>query len=145
MALISAQVEVHSNPESILEVIADFERYPDWSPTHVAASIDSRDADAKPQRVLLDATAMGVIDRQVLDYQWSANEVRWSLVSSNQQKAQNGSYRLSVLAPGRTLLSYEVTVDPAIAVPDMLLRQILKKAAKIATEGLRDRVESTFA
>ncbi|MCW2542420.1 MAG: cyclase/dehydrase [Frankiales bacterium] len=143
MASISAQVEVQSDPEAILDVIADFERYPDWSPMHVAASVESRDAQHMPERVSIEATAMGVVDHQILDYRWSANAVHWSLVSSGQQKAQNGSYSLAVLAPGRTLLSYEITVDPVIRVPEVLLRQILKKAATVATEGLRDRVEST--
>jgi hypothetical protein len=119
MASISAQVEVQSDPASILDVIADFERYPGWSPMHVAASVESRDPHDRPERVSIDATAMGVVDRRILDYRWSSDEVHWSLVSSGQQKAQNGSYRLTVVAPGRTLLSYEITVDPVIPVPDM--------------------------
>ena len=36
----------------------------------------------------------GITDEQVVAYTWSGNEVSWTLVSSSQQKAQDGKYIL---------------------------------------------------
>ena len=53
----------------------------------------------------------GITDEQVVAYTWSGNEVSWTLVSSGQQKSQDGSYTL-VPKGDDTLVKFELTRRP---------------------------------
>ena len=81
----------------------------------------------------------GITDEQVVAYTWSGNEVSWTLVSSGQQKAQDGKY---ILAPkgDSTLVKFEVSVDPNVPLPGFVLKRAVKGTMDAATEELRKRV-----
>lgn len=144
MATVSAEVDIKATPEQILDVLADLPTYPEWSAVHKRAAADTQFPDGRPQRATMAVAAVGLTDTQVLDYEWTAKGVSWSLVSSGQQRAQHGSY---VITPGRSGVShvrYELSIDPAIPMPGLLVRQVMKKAVSSATDGLKRRVESLY-
>lgn len=142
MATVSGEVDIHATPAQILDVLADLPRYPEWSSVHKRAEIDEVHADGRPSRATMGVAAVGLTDDQVLDYEWSADGVRWSLVKSGQQRDQKGSYTLVPKSPGVTHVRYDLDISPAIPVPGIVVRQIMRKAVTAATDGLRKRVES---
>jgi hypothetical protein len=81
----------------------------------------------------------GITDDQVVAYTWSGNTVSWSLVSSTQQKSQDGKYTL-VPKGDDTLVKMEVSVDPNVPLPGFVLKRAVKGSIDSATKGLRDRV-----
>ena len=142
MATVTAEVDIHATPAEIIEVIADLPQYPSWSSVHKRASIETRFSNGRPDRAVMAVAAAGLTDEQVLDYQWTDTGVSWSLVKSGQQKNQHGGYSISPGRGGTTHVRYDLTIDPAIPLPGIIVRQVMKKAVSAATEGLKKRVES---
>lgn len=141
MATVTATFDVHATPAEVLDVIADLPHYPQWSSVHRRAAVESS-ADGRPARAKMLVAAVGLSDEQTLDYTWSDHGVSWTLVTSGQQKRQLGSYSVSA-GPGNTShVRYELTIDPLVPMPGIIVRQVMKKAVQAATDGLKRRVES---
>lgn len=142
MATVSATIDIDATPAEILAVLADLPAYPEWSAVHKNVSVETRFPDGHPKRATMGVTAVGLTDTQVLDYTWTAHGVRWTLVKPTlQQKLQQGSYAITK-GPGASHVAYELRIDPAIPLPGLIVRQVMKKAVAAATGGLKQRVES---
>ena len=142
MASVSAEVDIRATPAEIIDVLADLPQYPSWSSVHKRASVETRFPDGRPQRGVMAVAAAGLTDEQILDYEWTDDGVSWSLVKSGQQKNQRGGYSISAGQGGTSHVRYDLTIDPAIPLPGIIVRQVMKKAVSAATEGLKKRVES---
>ncbi len=81
----------------------------------------------------------GITDEQVVDYTWTGNKVSWTLVSSGQQKSQDGKYTL-VPKGDKTLVKIEITVDPNVPMPGFVLKRAVKGGDRIRDQGLRKQV-----
>jgi uncharacterized membrane protein len=135
----SRDVVIEAGPEKILDVIADFEAMPEWSDPHQSVEILETGADGRPSKVKMRVRTAGITDEQVVAYTWSGNEVSWTLVSSGQQKSQDGKYTL-VPKGDDTLVKMEVTVNPNVPLPGFVLKRAIKGSIDSGTKGLRDRV-----
>jgi hypothetical protein len=112
----SREVTIEATPEEILDVIADVESTPTWSPQYQSAEILEKGKDGRPKRVKMKVKTAGISDEQVVDYTWADDIVRWTLVTAGQLKA------LSVPMPG------------------FVLKRVMKGAMETATDGLRKQV-----
>jgi len=135
----SRDIVIEASPEEILDVIADFEAMPEWSEPHQSAEILETGADGRPSKVKMKVRTAGITDEQVVAYTWSGNEVSWTLVSSAQQKSQDGTYTLAAKGSG-TLVKFEVSVDPNVPLPGFVLKRAIKGTMDSATQELRKRV-----
>ena len=138
----SREIVIEASPEEILDVIADFEAMPEWSEPHQSAEILETGADGRPCRVKMKVRTAGITDEQVVAYTWGDNEVSWTLVSSGQQKSQDGKYILVPQGAEReaTLVKMEITVDPNVPLPGFVLKRAVKGTIDSATKELRNRV-----
>ena len=135
----SREVVIEASPEEILDVLADVESLPAWSPQYQSAEVLDRYNDGRPRRVRTRIKAAGLTDEQVIEYTWAADSVGWTLVSAGQLKAQDAKYTLT--ADGaKTKVRFELAVDPSIPIPGFLLKNTLKGGMKTATDGLRKQV-----
>ena len=82
---------------------------------------------------------VGVNDEQVLDYTVHDDGVSWTLVSSKQQRAQDGRYTLTPEGD-KTRVRFDLTVDPTVPLPGFLIKKGAKGLMETATDGLRKRV-----
>jgi ribosome-associated toxin RatA of RatAB toxin-antitoxin module len=135
----SREVVIEASPEEILDVIADVEAAPEWSPQHQGAEILDTDENGRPGRVKLKLKTMGIVDEQVVQYSWSDNSAGWTLVSSSQLKAQDAKYTLT-RDGDKTKVSFEITVDPSVPIPGFVLKRAMKGGLESATDGLRKHV-----
>jgi Polyketide cyclase / dehydrase and lipid transport len=135
----SREIVIEASPEEILDVIADFEAMPEWSEPHQSAEILTTGADGRPSQVRMKVKVAGITDEQVVDYTWAANEVSWTLVSSSQQKAQDGKYTL-VPKGAETLVKFSLLADPNVPLPGFVLKRAVKGTIDSATKALRERV-----
>lgn len=96
-------------------------------------------ADGRPSKVKMKVKVAGITDEQVVAYTWKDNEVSWELVSSAQQKAQDGKY---VLVPkgDSTLVKFDLLADPNVPLPGFVLKRAVKGTIDSATKDLRERV-----
>ncbi|MEU5546222.1 SRPBCC family protein [Streptomyces sioyaensis] len=140
----SSSITIEAAPAEVMGVIADFDRYPEWTGEVKEAEVLDKDdrGRAAQVRLLLDAGA--IKDDHTLAYTWTGeNEVSWSLVKSQMLRALDGSYRLSALGGGaRTEVTYQLTVDVKIPMLGMIKRKAEKVIIDRALAGLKKRVES---
>jgi ribosome-associated toxin RatA of RatAB toxin-antitoxin module len=141
-----SSVTIKAAPAQVLDVIADFDGYPEWTGQIKQAEVLSEDEQGWPEevRMMLDA---GVIkDTYTLAYTWDVGEdgtgvVSWHLVESNILKSLDGVYRLTGTAD-TTDVTYELSVDLSIPVIGMIRRKAEKTIIETALKGLKKRVES---
>ncbi|MGE2835302.1 SRPBCC family protein [Mycobacterium sp. SMC-4] len=137
----SREILIEATPEEILAVLYDLETLPDWSSAHERVEILERDDQGRPKRSRQVVKIVGISDEQVLDYEVYEDGVGWTLVSSAQQKAQDGRYTLTPEGNG-TRVRLELTVDTTVPLPGFLIRKGANGLMDTATKGLRKRVLS---
>ena len=71
----SREVVIEASPEEILDVIADVESTPSWSPQYQSAEILESYDNGRPQRVKMTVKSAGITDEQVVDYTWTDDNV----------------------------------------------------------------------
>jgi ribosome-associated toxin RatA of RatAB toxin-antitoxin module len=135
----SREVVIEASPEEILDVIADVENTPTWSPQYQSAEILDTHDNGRPRRVKMKIKAAGLTDEQVVEYSWAANSVSWTLVSEGQLKAQDAKYTLTPQGEA-TKVRFDMDVDPSVPIPGFLLKRTMKGGMETATDGLRKQV-----
>ena len=135
----SREVVIEATPEEILDVIADVEATPTWSPQYQKAEILERHPDGRPKQVEMTVKAAGLTDVMVIEYTWSDNGVTWTLVSSGQLKAQDAGYTLTPDGE-KTRVKFDMKIDLSIPMPGFILKRTLKGGMETATDGLRKQV-----
>jgi hypothetical protein len=135
----SREVVIEASPDDIMEVLYDLESLTEWSSAHQKVEILERDDEGRPKRSKQVVKIVGVSDEQVLDYTVHDDGVSWTLVSSKQQRAQDGRYYLTPDGDN-TKVRFELTVDPTVPLPGFLVKKGAKGLMETATDGLRKRV-----
>jgi ribosome-associated toxin RatA of RatAB toxin-antitoxin module len=133
------QVVIEASPDEIMDVLFDLEALTEWSSTHQKVEVLERDDEGHPTKSRQVVKIVGITDEQVLDYAVHDDGVSWTLVSSKQQRAQQGRYTLTPDGDS-TNVHFELTVDPTIPVPAFLIKRGAKGLMETATDGLRKRV-----
>ncbi|CQD13933.1 SRPBCC family protein [Mycolicibacterium senegalense] len=135
----SREVVIEATPQEILDVVADVEATPNWSPQYQRAEILESYDDGRPKQVKMTVKAAGLTDEQVIEYTWSENKVSWTLVSAGQLKAQDASYTLTPDGD-KTKVRFDITIDLSVPLPGFILKRTMKGGVETATEGLRKQV-----
>jgi ribosome-associated toxin RatA of RatAB toxin-antitoxin module len=135
----SREVVIEASPKDILDVIADVENAPSWSPQYQSAEVLGTYDDGRPKRVKMKVKAAGITDEMEVEYSFTETSGGWTLIKSSQLKAQQGQYTLTP-AGDKTKVRFDLTVDPSIPIPGFLLKRTLKGAMETATDGLRKQV-----
>jgi ribosome-associated toxin RatA of RatAB toxin-antitoxin module len=135
----SATIDVAARPAEIMEVIADFEHYPEWVDSMKSAEVlTMADGHAKTVRVVLDHNF--VKDDYVLAYDWQPTKVSWHLVQGTLVKAMDGSYELQPRG-GATTVTYRLSVDVNLPMIGLVKRKAEKTIIDGALKNLKKRVE----
>jgi ribosome-associated toxin RatA of RatAB toxin-antitoxin module len=135
----SREVVIEASPEEILDVIADVESTPTWSPQYQSAEVLEAYDNGRPKRVKMKIKTAGISDEQVVEYTWADDVVRWTLVSAGQLKAQDASYTLTPDGE-KTKVRFDISIDLAIPLPGFVLKRAMKGGVETATDGLRKQV-----
>ena len=135
----SREVVIEASPEEILDVIADVEDTPTWSPQYQKSEVLEAYDNGRPKRVKMKIKTAGISDEQIVEYTWSGDVVSWTLISAGQLKAQDASYTLTPDGD-KTKVKFDITVDLAIPLPGFVLKRAMKGGVETATEGLRKQV-----
>ncbi len=136
---------IDASPGEVLDVIADFEAYPEWAGEVKDVAIVAEDGDGWADQVRFTLDAGAIKDTYTLEYEWDVVEdgtgvVSWSLVSATVLKAMNGSYTLTAQGEG-TQVTYRLAVDVKIPMIGMLKRKAEKVIVDTALKELKKRVE----
>ena len=135
----SREVVIEATPQEILDVIADVENAPTWSPQYQSAQILDTHADGRPKRVKMKVKAAGLTDEMEVEYTFTDTSAGWTLITSGQLKSQEATYTLTPQGD-KTKVRFDLKVDPSVPIPGFLLKRTLKGAMETATDGLRKQV-----
>jgi ribosome-associated toxin RatA of RatAB toxin-antitoxin module len=141
-----SDITIAADPGSVLDVIADFEAYPQWAGEVKRVTILSEDGDGWADEVEFDLDAGAIKDTYVLKYTWDVDVdgtgvVSWTLVRAGLLKALDGSYTLAT-AGTSTKVTYKLVVDVKIPMLGMLKRKAEKTIVDTALKELKKRVEA---
>ena len=135
----SREVVIEATPEEILDVIADVENTPSWSPQYQSAEVVDAYDDGRPRTVKMKIKAAGLTDEQVVEYSWADNEASWTLVKAGQLRSQDAKYTLTPEGD-KTRLRFDLSIDLSVPLPGFVVKRTIKGAMETATDGLRKQV-----
>jgi ribosome-associated toxin RatA of RatAB toxin-antitoxin module len=138
---VSKEVVIEASPEEVLDAIADLEALPGWSGPHQSSEILETGEGGRPRRAKMKVKTAGITDEQVVEYTWTDDTVSWTLVSSTQQRIQDGKYTVTPEGD-KTRLKFDLTIEPKVSLPGFVLKRVIKGAIETATDGLRKHVLS---
>jgi ribosome-associated toxin RatA of RatAB toxin-antitoxin module len=141
-----SSIVVDASPGEVLDVIADFEAYPEWAGEVKAIRVLAEEGDGWADQVEFTLDAGAIKDTYVLDYEWDVVEdgtgiVSWSLVSAQVLKSMDGSYTLAAQGTG-TKVTYRLAVDVKIPMIGLLKRKAERRLTDTALKDLKKRVEA---
>jgi ribosome-associated toxin RatA of RatAB toxin-antitoxin module len=139
---VTDRIEINATPQAVMDVILDIEAYPQWQSDIREVEVLERDDEGRAARArfVVDARVFTAI--YTLAYTYSTDGVRWELVSSDQLRQLDGSYRVAGGTDGTTTVTYELVADPTISVPRFMRRKAAEHIVRSALQGLRQRVEA---
>jgi uncharacterized membrane protein len=139
----SSTITIQAPRDRVLAVIADIERYPEWTGQIKSAEVLESGADGRPVRARFVMDAGVLKDEYELQYDWGSSGVSWELVGkSTVQKSQVGSYTLADQG-GSTEVTYRLAVDISMPMLGMFKRKAEKMIMDSALKELKKRAEST--
>ena len=135
----SASIDIAATPDEIMQVIADFEHYPEWVDSMKSAEVLTWSGD-KPGTVRMVLDHNLVKDDYVLAYDWQPDRVSWQLVKGNLLKAMDGAYELEPRGSDTTV-TYQLDVDVNLPMIGLFKRKAEKTIIDGALKNLKKRVE----
>jgi ribosome-associated toxin RatA of RatAB toxin-antitoxin module len=135
----SGSVDIAASPAEIMNVIADFDHYPEWVDSMKSAEVLTWSGEkAETVRMVLDHNL--VKDDYVLAYDWQPTKVSWRLVKGTLLKAMDGAYELEPKGVNTTV-TYHLTVDVNLPMIGLFKRKAEKTIIDSALKNLKKRVE----
>jgi len=135
-------IEVEAPASEVMEVIADFAAYPEWSDVE-AAEVVEKGEDGRAAKVAFRVSQMGFDAEYTLAYDYAPDDggMSWTTVeASGALKDVQGEYVLEG-SGDTTRVTYRMSAELSMPVPGLLRRQGEKRVVKTALEGLKRRVE----
>ena len=127
-----------------MDVIADFDAYPQWAKGVTKAETTASYDDGRAEQVFfaLDVSPdQGRVHARPTSGT-ATSEVTWTLVEGKMLRALDGAYVLRDLGGGSTEVTYRLALDVSIPLIGMLKRKGEKILIDTALKGLKKRVES---
>ena len=136
-------ITINAAPGDVMDVIADFEAYPQWTGAVKKAEVVKPGTGGRAKEVFFDLDAGAIKDQYTLAYTWQGDtEVRWNLVKADQiMKAMDGAYLLEDNGDDTTTVTYQLAVDVKIPMLGMIKRKAEKVIIDTALKELKKRVE----
>jgi carbon monoxide dehydrogenase subunit G len=136
--------EIDASPAEVMDVITDFESYPEWAQGVKKAEVTKKDSKGRASEVFMEVGQMGIGAKYTLTYKYKAKDggLSWtSKDASGAVKSIQGEYELEP-SSGSTRVTYRTTMELAISLPGLMKRQAERTIINTALGGLKKRVES---
>ena len=139
----TSSITIDAPASAVMDVIADFDAYPQWAKGVTKAETRSAFDDGRAERVFFALDVSPIKDEYTLEYVWDGDrEVTWTLAQGKMLRALDGTYTLVDRGDGSTEVTYRLALDVTIPLIGMLKRKGEKILIDAALKGLKKRVES---
>jgi ribosome-associated toxin RatA of RatAB toxin-antitoxin module len=132
-------VLVDASQAEVLALLRDVPRQPEWIPQIREAKVLETDDHGRPLPAELAASTSVGTDRYTLAYEHSAHGMRWSMVKGRLQTGQEGVYTLRSAGPGRTSVTYDLTIHHNLPLPGFIRSRVIKGLVADTLTGLVSR------
>ncbi|WAC91339.1 SRPBCC family protein [Mycobacterium sp. Aquia_213] len=145
MPVLSKTVEVDANAAAIMAIVADFERYPEWSDGAKGCWVLARYDDGRPSQIRLDAAYQGFEGTFIQAIYYPApNQIQTVLQQGELFKKQEQLF--SVVETGASsLLTVDIDVEPSLPVPAPMVKMMLNNVLDHLADNLKKRAEQLAA
>ncbi|BBY23364.1 SRPBCC family protein [Mycobacterium stomatepiae] len=145
MPVLSKTVEVDANAAAIMAIVADFERYPEWSDGAKGCWVLARYDDGRPSQIRLDAAYQGFegVFIQAIYYP-GPNQIQTVLQQGELFKKQEQLFSVVEMGPS-SLLTVDIDVEPSMPVPAPMVKMMLNNVLDHLAENLKKRAEQLAA
>ncbi|SPM29480.1 SRPBCC family protein [Mycobacterium terramassiliense] len=141
MPVLSKTVEVSANAASIMGIVADFERYPEWNEEIKGLWVLARYDDGRPSQVRLDADYQGMQATFIQAvYYPGENQIQTVLQQGDLFSKQEQLF--SVVETGAaSLLTVDMDVETTLPVPAPMVKSLAGNVLDHLAENLKQRAE----
>jgi ribosome-associated toxin RatA of RatAB toxin-antitoxin module len=145
MPVLSKTVEVSANAASIMGIVADFERYPEWNQEIKGLWVLARYDDGRPSQVRLDADYQGMQATFIQAvYYPGENQIQTVLQQGDLFSKQEQLF--SVVETGAaSLLTVDMDVETTLPVPAPMVKSLAGNVLDHLAENLKQRAEQLSA
>src|SRR3954453_10325019 len=140
----SERLIMRATPEKCYEVVADFERYPQWAADIKAVTVEGRDDQGRPQEVAFRAAAFGRSTSYTLrfDYGNAPKALSWVQSRGDLTSRLDGTYEFEATGDGDTEVTYHLTAELRVPIPGFVKRRAEGRIIATALRELKARVEA---
>ncbi|BBX56437.1 polyketide cyclase / dehydrase and lipid transport family protein [Mycobacterium ulcerans str. Harvey] len=141
----SKTVEVSADAGSIMGIVADIERYPEWNEGVKGAWVLARYDDGRPSQVRLDASVQGFEGVYIhAVYYPGENQIQTVMQQGDLFLKQEQLFSV-VEAGAASLLTVDIDVEPSMPVPPPMVKLLLNNVLEQLAANLKLRAEQLTA
>ena len=143
---VTEHTTIDATRDACLDVLLDFERYPEWARDLKEATVLERDAQGRGVEVRFRAAGMGYSTSYTLRYDYSDDDVlAWRLTRGDLTRKLDGSYRFEDSPHGGVEVTYQLEAELVVPLPGFIKRRTQLKIMHTALKELKSRVEGQTA
>ncbi len=142
---VAERMIIGGTPEHCYEVLAGFERYPEWAADIKSVHVEERDGAGRPSLVTYRAAAFGRSTSYTLryDYHRAPEVLSWVQVDGDLTRRLDGSYELTPAGDHGTEIVYRLVVDLRVPLPGFVKRRAEGRIMGTALRELKAVVEGS--
>jgi ribosome-associated toxin RatA of RatAB toxin-antitoxin module len=135
--------EVLATPAEVMDVVADFDAYPDWVGNLEEVDVLARDRRGRGTRVAFRLRTPVGDQAYTLAYRYQPRDagISWTYVEGTLEDLA-GAYVLEPTGDGTTRVTYRLEVELGVPLPGLVKRQAARQIVRSALNDLKRRVES---
>ena len=139
----SNSTNIEAPAAEVSAVLADLENYPTWTSAIKKVEVHDRDDNNRPTKVTVTVDAGVLKDRASLTYDWSKlpGEISFSLDEADMMTEMTGSYQIKDNGDDTTTVSYSLTTQISMPVPEMMRKKVEMSTIDAALSQLKKKIE----
>lgn len=149
MAVLSKTVEVDADDASIMSIVADFERYPEWNEGVKGVWVLARYDDGRPSQLRLDMEVQGFAGTYIQAvYYPGPNQIQTVMQQGDLFSKQEQLFSVVALGAGEgasSLLTVDIDVETSAPVPAPMVKMLANNVLDQLAENLKARSERPSA
>jgi coenzyme Q-binding protein COQ10 len=141
MAQASKSVTINVPPDKFFDVVADYEKYPEFLPEVKKVKVQAGQGDAKEVTYTVDIKAK-VINYTLKHTAERPNVLRWSMIKGEMMKGNDGSWTLKPGAkPDTTDATYNIDLRLSALVPGFIEKALAEQSLPSLLANFKARAE----
>ena len=145
MPVLSKTVEVGADAASLLAIVSDFERYPEWNEGINGCWVLARYDDGRPSQLRLDTVVQGIEGTYIQAvYYPGPNQIQTVMQQGELFSKQEQLFSWVETGP-TTLLTVDIDVETTMPVPAPMVKMLLNNVLEQLAENLKQRAEQMGA